>query len=237
VRIRSEINIGLSFACSGRDAPRTWLGCQPCLVSPVLPKSWLPRSNVQFLGIADSSPAQTIDLHLSGQSPVCTSIAQSQAQAHLILCLVVSLWLAFLSVVANMAAELWRHPDPKSTPMYKFMQHINTTFGLALDDYPALYKWSVDHVPSFWEQVWHFVGVEASQPFDEVGSRRPCLIPPFAQSCCQQCSEFNPLSPLLPLLPLAPSFQPPFAFVFCTAAARPCPKQKTFVSKTGAQHD
>ncbi|KAF4448184.1 acetoacetate- ligase [Fusarium albosuccineum] len=63
---------------------------------------------------------------------------------------------------------LWTHPDPESTPMWKFLQHVNKKHGLSLDGYPALYKWSIDEVALFWEEVWHFVGVTASEPFDQV---------------------------------------------------------------------
>ncbi|KAJ3464084.1 hypothetical protein MRS44_008870 [Fusarium solani] len=63
---------------------------------------------------------------------------------------------------------LWRHPNPESTPMWEFLQHVNKKHGLSLDGYPALYKWSIDEVALFWEEVWHFVGITASKPFDEV---------------------------------------------------------------------
>ncbi|RSL50089.1 hypothetical protein BHE90_014256 [Fusarium euwallaceae] len=63
---------------------------------------------------------------------------------------------------------LWRHPNPESTPMWGFLQHVNKKHGLNLDGYPALYKWSIDEVALFWEEVWHFVGITASKPFDEV---------------------------------------------------------------------
>lgn len=64
--------------------------------------------------------------------------------------------------------ELWRHPDPTSTAMYKFLQHVNATYNLALTDYPGLYKWSVENVADFWKECWHFIGIKASQPFTEV---------------------------------------------------------------------
>ncbi|KAF7545460.1 hypothetical protein G7046_g9562 [Stylonectria norvegica] len=64
--------------------------------------------------------------------------------------------------------ELWRHPDPAGTPMWKFLQHVNHKYGLQLDGYPDLYAWSVSNVALFWEEVWHFVGVTASTPFDQV---------------------------------------------------------------------
>ncbi|RSL62178.1 hypothetical protein CEP54_005858 [Fusarium duplospermum] len=63
---------------------------------------------------------------------------------------------------------LWRHPNPESTPMWEFLQHVNKKHGLNLDGYPALYKWSIDEVALFWEEVWQFVGITASKPFDEV---------------------------------------------------------------------
>ncbi|RKU48181.1 hypothetical protein DL546_009473 [Coniochaeta pulveracea] len=65
-------------------------------------------------------------------------------------------------------AELWRHPDPTSTAMYKFLQHVNKIYNLNLSDYPSLYKWSVANVADFWKECWHFIGIKASQPFQEV---------------------------------------------------------------------
>jgi acetoacetyl-CoA synthetase len=66
--------------------------------------------------------------------------------------------------------ELWRHAAPKTTPMWQFMQRVNERHGLQVNDYPGLYKWSMENTASFWEEVWHFVGITASKPFDEVCS-------------------------------------------------------------------
>jgi acetoacetyl-CoA synthetase len=60
-----------------------------------------------------------------------------------------------------MAEELWRHPHPASTPMWRFLQYVNEKHGLQLDDYAGLYKWSVDQVGPFWESCWEFVGIQA----------------------------------------------------------------------------
>ena len=67
-----------------------------------------------------------------------------------------------------MAEVIWRHPDPESTQMWKFMQHVNKKFDLRLDDYQGLYKWSIDNVGDFWGEVWDFLGIVAEKRFTEV---------------------------------------------------------------------
>lgn len=70
---------------------------------------------------------------------------------------------------------LWTHPDPTSTPMWRFLQRVNEKRGLSLDGYRDLYRWSVDDVALFWEEVWQFVGITASRPFDQVSLCVWCL--------------------------------------------------------------
>ncbi|KAI0834984.1 acetoacetate-CoA ligase [Hypoxylon sp. FL0890] len=65
-------------------------------------------------------------------------------------------------------AELWRHPNPDSTQMYKFLQHVDAQYGIDLKDYPTLYKWSIENISDFWEEVWHFCGIKASRPYEYV---------------------------------------------------------------------
>ncbi|KAK0711322.1 hypothetical protein B0H67DRAFT_284927 [Lasiosphaeris hirsuta] len=66
------------------------------------------------------------------------------------------------------ATELWRHGEPESTQMWKFLQRVNDKHGLQLSGYSTLYKWSIDNVALFWEEVWDFTGVRASRRFDKV---------------------------------------------------------------------
>ncbi|CAJ2506825.1 Uu.00g080110.m01.CDS01 [Anthostomella pinea] len=66
------------------------------------------------------------------------------------------------------SAELWRHPDPASTRMHAFLEHVRDKYHLDIDNYPGLYKWSIDHVADFWHEVWHFCGIKASRPYTEV---------------------------------------------------------------------
>ncbi|GAO17542.1 hypothetical protein UVI_02003100 [Ustilaginoidea virens] len=63
--------------------------------------------------------------------------------------------------------ELWRHPAPTSTPMWQFIERVNSKRGLSIKAYPALYKWSVENTSAFWEDVWDFVGIVASKKADK----------------------------------------------------------------------
>ncbi|EFX00725.1 acetoacetyl-synthase [Grosmannia clavigera kw1407] len=65
-------------------------------------------------------------------------------------------------------SELWRHPSPRDTPMHHFLEAVNAKHGLGLTDYDGLYRWSVENVATFWEDVWHFVGVAASKTYDRI---------------------------------------------------------------------
>lgn len=84
-------------------------------------------------------------------------------------------------MTASTKPELWRHPDPTSTPLWKFVQHVNSKYGLDLKDYPAVYRWSIDNVAEFWEEAWHFVGIRASKSFDKVRT----WFPPMPQIAAQ----------------------------------------------------
>jgi acetoacetyl-CoA synthetase len=66
--------------------------------------------------------------------------------------------------------ELWRHPDHRSTRMWGFKDTINTKYGLNLQTYDELYRWSIENIPQFWAETWSFCGVKASQPFKKVGT-------------------------------------------------------------------
>ncbi|KAL2141146.1 hypothetical protein VTI28DRAFT_2771 [Corynascus sepedonium] len=75
------------------------------------------------------------------------------------------------------SVELWRHERPTETPMWRFLEHVNSKYGLSLRDYPDLYKWSVENVADFWGEVWHFVGIKASKSFE--GQVLPSEAPMF----------------------------------------------------------
>jgi acetoacetyl-CoA synthetase len=49
--------------------------------------------------------------------------------------------------------KLWEHPDPKSTNAWKFMQHVNSKYGLRMQNWEDLHEWSVKSNSAFWEEV------------------------------------------------------------------------------------
>ena len=57
-----------------------------------------------------------------------------------------------------MEAALWA-PSPerrRAAQATQFMNRLNAEFGLALVDYAALHRWSLDHPELFWKAVWEF---------------------------------------------------------------------------------
>ncbi len=52
--------------------------------------------------------------------------------------------------------------------MAQFAAHLEAKYGLAFDNYQALQRWSVDCVELFWQAVWEFCDILASQPPREV---------------------------------------------------------------------
>ncbi|KAI1763075.1 acetoacetate-CoA ligase [Hypoxylon sp. FL1150] len=75
------------------------------------------------------------------------------------------------------ATELWRHSNPSSTQMHKFLRHVRSKYDIEAEDYPTLYKWSIENIPEFWEEVWQYCGIKASQPYSYVLPRDASLFP------------------------------------------------------------
>jgi acetoacetyl-CoA synthetase len=69
---------------------------------------------------------------------------------------------------------LWE-PSPErvaSATITRYREWLNATRGLALDDYDALWQWSVDSLEEFWASIWEFFDVRASQPYERVLTSR-----------------------------------------------------------------
>lgn len=52
--------------------------------------------------------------------------------------------------------------------MYRFKTLIEKKYNVKLDGYEALRHWSINNIAQFWEEVWHFTGIQASSPYIKV---------------------------------------------------------------------
>ena len=56
----------------------------------------------------------------------------------------------------------------KQTNLYRFMNIVNEEYTRDFNDYASLYKWSIDHIADFWETMWGFADIIASEPYQQV---------------------------------------------------------------------
>ncbi len=70
--------------------------------------------------------------------------------------------------LSNEPSPLWRHSSPTTSRLYEFKELINKKHNIQLESYEELFQWSLGNLSVFWEEVWHFTGVTASQPFHTV---------------------------------------------------------------------
>ncbi|WP_445361330.1 acetoacetate--CoA ligase [Microbulbifer sp. EKSA005] len=54
-----------------------------------------------------------------------------------------------------------------ATQMDEFRRRVNQQYQLDLNDYAALYQWSVDNREAFWRELWDYTGVIAADKGDE----------------------------------------------------------------------
>ena len=73
---------------------------------------------------------------------------------------------------------LWKPSERriKDSNMYRFMNFINNRYSQDFADYNSLYQWSIDNIPDFWESMWDFADIKASQPYNQVVDD-PCKMP------------------------------------------------------------
>ncbi|XP_015754896.1 PREDICTED: acetoacetyl-CoA synthetase-like [Acropora digitifera] len=63
---------------------------------------------------------------------------------------------------------MWKPHSCQSTNIHKFKLLVNETFGLQLETYEELRKWSVIQHTDFWEMFWKYANIIHSQKYDEV---------------------------------------------------------------------
>jgi acetoacetyl-CoA synthetase len=69
-----------------------------------------------------------------------------------------------------MARLLWEPSEQriKQTNMFRFMCAINEKHQKDFSEYPELHRWSIDHIPEFWEAMWDFADIIASQKAHQI---------------------------------------------------------------------
>ena len=63
---------------------------------------------------------------------------------------------------------LWRHPSPKDSKMWDFLQRVNKKYNKKFETYDELYEWSIEDVADAWGEIWEYCGVRHSQPYKQV---------------------------------------------------------------------
>lgn len=66
--------------------------------------------------------------------------------------------------------KLWEPSEEwiKNAEATKFIKFVNKEFRLNIKGGKELYKFSVEKIPDFWEAMWKFAGVIASQPYTNI---------------------------------------------------------------------
>ncbi|KXJ28939.1 acetoacetyl-CoA synthetase [Exaiptasia diaphana] len=74
-----------------------------------------------------------------------------------------------MASVRNETTEvMWKPKNTETSNMDHFRRMVNRNYGLNLEHYHDLWKWSVEQYSRFWESFWLFSNVIHSQPYKEV---------------------------------------------------------------------
>jgi acetoacetyl-CoA synthetase len=70
----------------------------------------------------------------------------------------------------RMSKPIWIPSEEriKAANLTRFINLVNERFGLKLNTYHDLQKWSVNNIPNFWALIWEFGEVRASVPYESV---------------------------------------------------------------------
>jgi acetoacetyl-CoA synthetase len=63
-------------------------------------------------------------------------------------------------------APMWQPSEERkqATNLWAFMRQVEADYGVTLDDYDALWAWSITEMESFWRALWKFCGVIGDGP-------------------------------------------------------------------------
>ncbi|KAK5064871.1 hypothetical protein LTR84_000705 [Exophiala bonariae] len=67
-------------------------------------------------------------------------------------------------MTTNGAVPLWTPPDPESTPIARYRQHVNRKFAQNLTDSHQLHRWTVSNRHDFWIDLYQYCGIIPALP-------------------------------------------------------------------------
>ena len=69
-----------------------------------------------------------------------------------------------------MNKKLWQPSkvEVENSNIFDFLNIINNKYGLSIDNYSRLHKWSIDNIDLFWKEMWDYSKIIYSNPFDKV---------------------------------------------------------------------
>lgn len=73
-----------------------------------------------------------------------------------------------MGVAYDVPVQLWKPRNPESTQLWQFKELIEEKYNVRFADYEALRQWSVTQLEDFWEEVWQYTGVKASEQYTKV---------------------------------------------------------------------
>ena len=56
----------------------------------------------------------------------------------------------------------------ENSNIFEFQNFINCKYNLSIKNYAQLYKWSIDNIDDFWEEMWSYSKIIYSQPYTKV---------------------------------------------------------------------
>ncbi|XP_035215522.1 acetoacetyl-CoA synthetase-like [Stegodyphus dumicola] len=63
---------------------------------------------------------------------------------------------------------VWQPTEDSAAEMKQFKNSIESKYNVKLRDFWDLHKWSVEHLPEFWTELWNNAGIIYSKNFDQV---------------------------------------------------------------------
>ena len=63
---------------------------------------------------------------------------------------------------------LWTPKSPEKTQISRLNQIINESYNEHINSYDQLHQWSIDHIPEFWEEIWHYSKIIHSRSYNKV---------------------------------------------------------------------